>query len=54
MDYADLEVDVGAKATLEKIFAAKKVDNGAFMNILVKGYENVDGPNKYDGKNPPW
>jgi hypothetical protein len=47
-------VGVGAKALLDKIFAAKKEDNGAFLNIHVKGYENVEGANKYDGKNPPW
>lgn len=54
MDYADLEVSVGAKAVLEKVFAAKKEDNGTFMNIHVEGYENVETANKYDGKNAPW
>jgi len=54
VDYADLEVSVGATAVLEKVFAAKKEDNGTFMNIHVKGYENVETGNKYDGENPPW
>ncbi len=54
MDYADLEVSVGAKAVLDKVFRATKEDNGTFMNILVKGYENSGTANKYDGRNPPW
>jgi len=54
VDYADLEVGVGANAVLDKVFDANKEDNGKFLNIRVRGYENVDGPNKYDGKNPPW
>lgn len=53
-EHADLEVGVGAKAVLDKVFATTKEDNGRFLNIHVKGYENVQGPNKYDGKTPPW
>ncbi|KUJ08171.1 short chain oxidoreductase [Mollisia scopiformis] len=54
VDYADLEVGVGAKAVLDKVSAATKNDNGTFMNIHVKEYENAEGANIYDGKNPPW
>ncbi|CZT05500.1 related to short chain oxidoreductase (CsgA) [Rhynchosporium agropyri] len=53
-DMADLPAETGAKAALDKIFAATKENNGQFLNILVEGYENVPGPNKYDGKNPIW
>ncbi|KAH8587164.1 putative short chain oxidoreductase [Bisporella sp. PMI_857] len=38
---ADLSVEEGAIATLGKILAAGKEDNGAFMNIRVKGWENL-------------
>ncbi|KAH6720410.1 short chain oxidoreductase [Leptodontidium sp. MPI-SDFR-AT-0119] len=53
-DMADLPAEVGAKASLDKIFAATKEDNGQFLNITVEGYENVAGPNKYNGLNPAW
>ena len=53
-DRADLAPEVGAKASLEKIFSATKEDNGQFLNIKVEGWENAAGPNKYDGLNPPW
>jgi len=46
-------VAVGAKATLDKIIGATSTDNGANLNILVKGWENAK-PNQYDGKNPSW
>jgi hypothetical protein len=42
---ADLPVDQGAKATLDKIVGATSKDNGAFLNILVEGWENAKGPN---------
>jgi len=54
VDYADLEVEVGAKAVLDKVFGAKGEDNGTFMNILVEGYEDSSTVNKYDGRNAPW
>ncbi|TVY14406.1 C-factor [Lachnellula arida] len=50
---ADLDVEVGAKATLDKILGAGKEQNGQFLNIHVKGFEKA-GPNQYDGANPPW
>lgn len=53
-DRADLAPEVGAKASLDRIFAATKEDNGQFLNIKVEGWENAPGPNKYDGLNPPW
>lgn len=51
---ADLPVEVGAKATLDRIFAAETKDSGKVLNILVKGWENAPGPNKYDGLDVPW
>ncbi|TVY38427.1 C-factor [Lachnellula occidentalis] len=51
---ADLDVDVGAKATLDKILGAGREQNGQFLNIHVKGWEEKEGPNRYDGVNPPW
>jgi hypothetical protein len=53
-DRADLAVDVGAKATLDILFRSTKEDNGRFFNIRVAGYEDVEGPNKYDGKEVAW
>ncbi|KAG4422594.1 hypothetical protein IFR04_004215 [Cadophora malorum] len=51
---ADLAPEVGAKASLDRIFSATKEDNGQFLNIKVEGWENAAGPNKYNGLNPPW
>lgn len=51
---ADLSVEVGAKAALDKILRAGKEQNGQFLNIHVNGWEERDGPNRYDGVNPPW
>jgi len=31
-----------------------KEDSGKFLNIHEKGWEKADGPNQYDGLNPPW
>ncbi|KAG4434996.1 hypothetical protein IFR05_009521 [Cadophora sp. M221] len=53
-EMADLPAEVGAKASLDRIFAATTEDNGQFLNITVEGYENVAGPNKYNGLNPGW
>jgi hypothetical protein len=39
-EYADLPVDQGAKAAVDKIMGATSKDNGAFLNILVEGWEN--------------
>ncbi|KAF4634955.1 hypothetical protein G7Y89_g3138 [Cudoniella acicularis] len=53
-DIADLPVEVGAKATLDKILGAGKEQNGKFLNIHVKGWENNAGVNSYDGLGFPW
>ncbi|TVY84087.1 putative oxidoreductase [Lachnellula suecica] len=55
-DWADLSVEEGTKATLDKIIGAGKEQNGQFLNIHVKGWETVpEGKlNHYDGKNAPW
>jgi hypothetical protein len=40
---ADLPVEVGASAALDKIFRVTKADNGTFLNIHVPGWEeNLD------------
>jgi hypothetical protein len=51
---ADLPVEVGAKAALNKIFRVTKADNGTFLTIHVPGWEENPGVNQYDGKNLPW
>lgn len=51
---ADLPVEVGAKATLDRVFAVKKDENGRALNVWVEGWEKVDGPNQYDGSILPW
>ena len=51
---ADLPVAVGAKAVLDKVFGATTADNGTFLDIHVPGWEEVEGPNPYHGKNAPW
>jgi hypothetical protein len=48
-----LPVEIGVKATLDKILGAGKEQNGEFLNIHVKGWEK-EGPSQYDGVNPPW
>jgi hypothetical protein len=50
----DLTVDVGAKAVLDILDESSTSDNGKFLNIHVPGYEDVPGPNRYDGKEVPW
>lgn len=45
---ADLDVEVGAKATLEKIIGAGKEENGRFLDIFVEGYP------LYSGKDCAW
>ena len=51
---ADLDVDVGAKAVLDILLNSTPELNGAFQNIRVPGWENVEGPNQYDGRAVPW
>lgn len=60
--YADLDVAVGAKATLDLLRKATKEDSGRFLNIKVEGWEHgkpgaekgEGGPNVYDGVDAPW
>jgi hypothetical protein len=56
LDRADLTVEEGANATLDKIIKAGKEDNGQFLNIKIKDWEQPKGLNNnfYDGKNLPW
>ncbi|CZR59360.1 related to short chain oxidoreductase (CsgA) [Phialocephala subalpina] len=50
---ADLSVEQGGKASLEKIFNTGKEQNGQFIKIEIKGWPN-DGRNQYDGSPAPW
>jgi hypothetical protein len=51
-DNADLSVEQGAKASLEKIETAGKEQNGQFLNIKIEGW--TGGKESYDGSNAPW
>lgn len=53
-EMADLSVQLGAKATLDKILGARQEQNGEYLNVLVEGWEKAKGPNQYDGCNVPW
>lgn len=53
-EQADLEVSVGAESVKGWILKADKSYNGKGVNIHVPGWENAEGPNKYDGKEIPW
>ncbi|OQV03721.1 hypothetical protein CLAIMM_08735 [Cladophialophora immunda] len=53
-DRADLPVEVGARATLDILFKSTREDNGKYKTIHVPGWENVDGPNVYDGREVAW
>jgi len=51
---ADLDVSAGADSVKSLILNAKRSDSGKFVNIHVSGWEEVQGPDKYDGKDIPW
>lgn len=51
---ADLEVAVGAKSVLDILPKDNKELNGKFLNIRVPGWEEVGGPNQYDGAEVRW
>jgi len=51
---ADLPVETGATALLKAILETGKEQNGAFKNIKVAGWENIERLNQYDGLNLPW
>lgn len=51
---ADLPPEDGAQACIDQIMAAGPEKNGRFLNILIPGWEEKPGANKYDGKSPPW
>ncbi|KAL4965797.1 uncharacterized protein BDV14DRAFT_199571 [Aspergillus stella-maris] len=52
--WADLDADIGAKATLDLLKRPRDDVNGKFMNIHVPGWEQATGLHKYDGKEIPW
>ena len=45
---ANLDPEVGAKATLDIIYNSSRADNGVFRNIYVEGEQ------MYNGENAPW
>ncbi|KAL4784108.1 hypothetical protein BJX76DRAFT_328061 [Aspergillus varians] len=53
-DNADLPVETGAKEVIRYLRQEGQALNGRFLNIHVPGWENVPGPNHYDGKDPAW
>lgn len=50
---ADLSVNQGARASLEKILGANKGENGKFLKIYI-GWETGEWMNQYDGFDAPW
>ncbi|KAK2034765.1 NAD(P)-binding protein [Colletotrichum zoysiae] len=53
-DGADLTPEQGAKASLDIIYRPNEQTNGKMPKVFVKGWENVEGPNVYDGTDVPW
>ncbi|EFR02110.1 short-chain dehydrogenase/reductase SDR [Nannizzia gypsea CBS 118893] len=53
-EHAFLTVSQSSAAVLKILFTATKADNGRFLNVLVPGWEVTDGPENYDGAQPPW
>lgn len=52
---ADLPVEVGTKAVLERVSRLTQNDNGKFWDIEVKGWKNPSGgPNVYRGEELAW
>lgn len=51
---ADLEIDVGAADVIRILLASDSKTNGKFLNIHIPGWENAEGPNKYNGEELPW
>lgn len=53
-EQADLTVSQSSPAVLKIVSTVNKADNGKFLNVLVPGWENHAGPDKYDGAQPDW
>ena len=53
---ADLEIDEGAAAFVDRVVNTGKEDSGKFLNIYVEGWENSKPGkhNYYDGSELPW
>lgn len=51
---ADLTPEQGAKASLDIIYRPNEETNGKMPKVFVKGWENAQGPNVYDGTDAPW
>ncbi|KAI7155833.1 hypothetical protein KC349_g6677 [Hortaea werneckii] len=54
VDAADLTPQEGAKGLLDVVDRPNSETNGRMPKILVPGWENVQGPNVYDGSDAPW
>lgn len=50
---ADVPVEEGAEAVIHILLMAHISYNGKFQNIQEPGWKNNEGPNNYNGKNPP-
>ena len=51
---ADLTAEQGAKASLDIIFKKGQEVNGHMPKVFVEGWQDVQGPNSYDGSDAPW
>lgn len=47
-------MDKGAESVLELVQAAQPEQNGKFFNIHVRGWEETEGLNRYNGGEVPW
>jgi hypothetical protein len=55
-DVADLSVEEGVTAVLDRMAKLTKDDNGKFWDIFVEKWHNphLESPNEYHGKEVPW
>ncbi|KAM5442948.1 hypothetical protein MferCBS31731_001821 [Microsporum ferrugineum] len=53
-EHANLTVSQSSPAVLDIVSNVSKADNGKFLNVLVPGWENYDGPDPYNGAQLPW
>jgi hypothetical protein len=53
-DMADWTPEQGAKASLDIIYRPDAEKNGKLLKVFVDGYQNAEGPNRYDGESAPW
>lgn len=53
-EQADLGAEESANAVLDVVREKGPESNGKFFNIRVKGWEEAEGLNQYDGAEVPW